>query len=524
MARSVLGVVSVAFLTILAGCGGNGGASGGEPQAGQTVSVGTLQVGVASAAAFKTLTLTSPGTSRIAFTVLYGTKIVRLEEMGYGKIAFDRFVVRDANWEVYVMNADGSGQTNLTNNAADDEWPSWSPDGRKIAFTSDRNLGNAEIYVMNADGSNPTNLTNNVGVDVEPAWSPDGSKIAFVSTRGGEQDIYVMNANGSGQTALTETTEFEYEPTWSPDGRMIAFESSSGGGDICTMNADGSGQINLTNNPAWDEAPAWSPDGSRIAFYSDRDGPFEIYVMGPDGRSPFNLTAGPFGAYSPAWSPDGSKIAFMCLADYCKDIYVMNADGSGQTNLTKDCAGSYDPAWCPALSVVRSLIGAAGSDGGQNPPFGTNRPLAIVGLNADGLVSATTVWLNPSEWPSLKVAALKGIGSDLVGVEITGNNIRQVVEDMGRGLPTRIWQVYGTPTTGAVLVFFSGATGKVSSIIAGSDTALADTPAQLSGARVIVRGSFNEVYSAKDAGRNLVSGSAKQVALDSHTGEVIAVN
>jgi hypothetical protein len=95
---------------------------------------------------------------------------------------------------------------------------------------------------------------------------------------------------------------------------------------------------------------------------------------------------------------------------------------------------------------------------------------------------------------------------------------------MGRGLPTRVWAVYGSPTTGAVLIFFNGETGKVSSILAGSDTTLADTPAQLSGARVLVRGSFNEVYSTKDGGRNLVSGSAKQVALNSRTGEVIAVN
>ena len=97
-----------------------------------------------------------------------------------GKIAFSS--ERDGNGEIYVMDADGSNPTNLTNNGATDGGPAWSPDGGKIAFTSERD-GNYEIYVMDADGSNPTNLTNNSAWDSEPAWSPDGSKIAFESYR-----------------------------------------------------------------------------------------------------------------------------------------------------------------------------------------------------------------------------------------------------------------------------------------------------------------------------------------------------
>jgi hypothetical protein len=113
-----------------------------------------------------------------------------------GRIAF--ISKRDGNWEIYVMNADGSGQTNLTNNPAHDWGPSWSPDGRRIAFYSDRD-GNWEIYVMNADGSGQTNLTNNPADDWGPSWSPDGRRIAFFSDRDGNREIYVMNADGSGQ-------------------------------------------------------------------------------------------------------------------------------------------------------------------------------------------------------------------------------------------------------------------------------------------------------------------------------------
>jgi Tol biopolymer transport system component len=114
-----------------------------------------------------------------------------------------------------VMNADGSGQTNLTNNAAWDYGPAWSPDGSKIAFTSSRD-GDSEIYVMNPDGSDQTNLTNNAARDEEPAWSPDGSKIAFASDRDGNYEVYVMNADGSSQTNLTNNAATDNAPDWQP--------------------------------------------------------------------------------------------------------------------------------------------------------------------------------------------------------------------------------------------------------------------------------------------------------------------
>src|SRR5207249_3093789 len=97
---------------------------------------------------------------------------------------------RDGNYEVYAMNADGTGQTNLTNNAAADKDPAWSTDGGKIAFVSDRN-GHVDILVMNADGTGATALTNDAAIDSSPSWSPDGAKIAFSSNRaGGNIDIY----------------------------------------------------------------------------------------------------------------------------------------------------------------------------------------------------------------------------------------------------------------------------------------------------------------------------------------------
>jgi len=131
------------------------------------------------------------------------------------KIAFTSD--RDGNDEIYVMNADGSEQKNLTNNRALDCSPSWSPTGKKIAFCSKRN-GNAEIYVMNADGSEQKNLTNNLSDDEFPSWSPDGKKIAFAK-KGflrKNPEIYVMNADGSEQKRLTNNPGFDGHPSWSP--------------------------------------------------------------------------------------------------------------------------------------------------------------------------------------------------------------------------------------------------------------------------------------------------------------------
>lgn len=130
-------------------------------------------------------------------------------------------------------------------------------------FTSNRDDGgrNYEIYIMNADGSEQTRLTNNPSVDEDPHLSPDGTKILFNSLRDGNREIYVMNADGSEPTRLTNTPGLEYGADWSPDGTKIAFSSSRDGGyEIFVMNADGSEPTNISNYlPATDEQPDWGP-------------------------------------------------------------------------------------------------------------------------------------------------------------------------------------------------------------------------------------------------------------------------
>ncbi len=257
---------------------------------------------------------------------------------------------RDGNGEIYVMNADGSGQTRLTNNTALDLEPSFSADGTKIAFTSYRD-GNGEIYVMNADGSGQTRLTNNTAEDNQPSFSADGTKIAFTSRRDGNsgiyREIYVMNADGSGQTRLTSNADEDSQPSFGADGTKIAFTSyrDGNGGEIYVMNADGSDQTRLTNDTAEDIQPSLSADGTKIAFASYRDGTaLEIYVMTADGSGQTRLTNNTATDNQPSFSADGTKIAFISNRDLNFEIYVMNADGTAQTRLTNHSQGDSDPS------------------------------------------------------------------------------------------------------------------------------------------------------------------------------------
>ena len=287
------------------------------------------------------------------------------------RIAFDSN--RDGNGEIYVMNADGSGVTRLTDNEAEDWFPRWSPDGRRIAFTSYRD-GNDEIYVMNADGSGVTRLTDNRANDRHPRWSPDGRRIAFDSNRDGNSEIYVINADGSGVTRLTDTEGHNAYPSWSPDGRRIAFESNRDGNDeIYVMNADGSGVTRLTDNRANDRHPRWSPDGRRIAFNSTRDGNSEIYVTNADGSGVTRLTDTEGHNAYPSWSPDGRRIAFNATRDGNDEIYVMNADGSGVTRLTDNEARDHYSSWSPAVSGESSTPATSATENSETPASSSGR-------------------------------------------------------------------------------------------------------------------------------------------------------
>ena len=274
-------------------------------------------------------------------------KVIDKDLLLSSKIVFNS--QRDGNAdEIYIMNANGSGQTRLTNIAANDHSPCFSTDGTKIVFCSSRDGSADEIYIMNADGSGQTRLTNNGTNDVSPCFSPDGTKIAFVGYRSGSAEIYIMNADGSGQTRLTNNTVSDMYPCFSPDGVKLAFGSTRDhpNGDIYIMNADGSEQTRLTYDAANNAYPCFSPDGIKIAFGSPRDNDWEIYIMNADGSGQVKLTDNTASDGFPCFSPDGTKIVFTSYRDgNNSEIYIMNADGSEQINLTNNSGMDDHPSF-----------------------------------------------------------------------------------------------------------------------------------------------------------------------------------
>lgn len=279
------------------------------------------------------------------------------------KIAF--ISTRDGNAEIYAADSDWTDPVRLTRNPAIDSFPAWSPDGTKIAFTSNRRNGSThEIYIMDADGKRPVRLTTNnqpvPAYDESPSWSPDGRRIAFASNREGNSEIYVMDTNGKNIVQLTRTLAREATPSWSPDGSKIAYVSRdiNADSDIYVMNADGANPVNLTRNPwGMNRDPSWSPDGRRIAFESWGVGNHDIYVMDADGGNVVRLTRHfAWDAY-PAWSPDGRRIVFTSLRDLVgEELFLMNPDG---TNIAQLSHGSEQgmnrmASWRPAPQAVSS--------------------------------------------------------------------------------------------------------------------------------------------------------------------------
>lgn len=241
---------------------------------------------------------------------------------------------------IHLVNEDGSGLEQLTFGPQDLE-PSFSPDGRYMAFHTNRNSG-LEIYIRDMSDGGLFRLTEGIETSAQPAFSPDGTQIAFRFIQGSSAGIGLIKVDGTGFTKIIEKQvggRIPGHPTWSPDGTQIAYQDYvNGNWEIFTMNSDGSNQANRTNSPDYDVDPSWSKDG-RIVFVSDPNPNDEFYeleinTMDSDGGNRIQLTHNSAKDLDPSWTSDG-RIVFARRDNpsTTQDIWIMDADGTNERKI-----------------------------------------------------------------------------------------------------------------------------------------------------------------------------------------------
>ncbi len=266
---------------------------------------------------------------------------------------------RDKKSQIYVMNADGSAPKNLSASLnRDDHEPVWSPDGKYILFRSyfsspTSTAGSWDLWVMDADGMNQKNLSgDHTHSDWGGIWSPDGKQIAFTGATQANSAILVINVDGTSVNALTPIDGQDTNPAWSPDGQQIAFiRGSRGNQDVWLIDRDGSNERQLTSGSKSILDIAWSPDGQTLAFIGAASGYNQLYTMNADG-SDLQLAAPANAAdLSFVWSPDSKQILVQANLTGGKMGVLMLVDVAGRrrTTIVDDAFCSRTPAWTSVI-------------------------------------------------------------------------------------------------------------------------------------------------------------------------------
>ena len=228
-----------------------------------------------------------------------------------------------------------------------------APTTEKIAFTSNRD-GNNEVYIMNPDGTGQTNLTRHKASDFQPAWSPTGAQILFASTREGVSNLYLMDADGANVEKVFDDFRSRMAPAWSPDGRQISYVRDDGARELYMASLDKKIEKRVAPVGRFDGYSNWSADGTKIVF----DAPLmaghttsRIHIFNLITRQKEVLFGKVIGTSmdSPTWSPSGAKIVFNWFEGGNSSIYIMNDDGNEAERIVQPLAGfsTAHPDWSP---------------------------------------------------------------------------------------------------------------------------------------------------------------------------------
>ena len=274
---------------------------------------------------------------------LTGTRGVFDSRIAYVSTGGDRFK------EIYVSHLDGTEKKKVTDNRTINLFPSWSPDGKGLVYTSYKK-GKPHFLSVDLEANREKPISTRDGLNLGGRWSPDGRSLVVPLEQRRNVDLYLLNAEGGMVKRLTRHRGIDVSPTWSPSGDHIAFASDRyGSPQIYILDLASSTIKKLTRKGSYNQSPDWSPTGERIAYTGRSNGVLNIFTIRPDGSELRMLTSNRHNDEDPSWAPDGRFIAFASDRSGSRRIYTMRRDGESQRRLTGSTGDDTDPSWSPRL-------------------------------------------------------------------------------------------------------------------------------------------------------------------------------